>query len=81
MVNMTFKYFYVFRKEIDIDIDFSRCDCPLDSIIQNKLKEDFTWSKLDKEKYDEIQSKIDNKVRREKEYGVLGRLLYDFTEW
>lgn len=61
LVNMTFKYFYVFRKEIDIDIDFSRCDCPLDSIIQNKLEEDFTWSKLDKAKYDEIQSKIDSK--------------------
>ena len=39
LVNMTFKYLYVFRDYTHLeDLDFSKCDCPLDSFILKKIK-------------------------------------------
>lgn len=83
LVNMTFKYFYVFKNEIGLDIDFSGCDCPIDSIILNKLNLDSTyvWSKLTKEDYAEIQDKIDGIAGEYPEYPQIGRLVYDFKVW
>ena len=50
LINMTFKYLYVFSDLIFVDKaipDFSLCDCPLDSIIIKKAHiTDCVWSKL-----------------------------------
>ena len=82
LVNMTFKYLYIFRDDINQNIDFSMCDCPLDSIILNKLdKNDVIWSKLQENTYIDIQNIITKKVCHYKEYEMLGRLLYDFKNW
>ncbi len=83
LVNMTFKYFYVFKNEIGLDIDFSGCDCPIDSIILEKLKLDSTyvWSKLSMQDYAKIQYKIDSIAKESPEYPRIGRLIYDFTMW
>ncbi len=84
LVNMTFKYLYVFDDLIGMSIDYSNCDCPIDSIIIDKKlnqKGKFVWSKLKKEEYEELQKKIYEKVNLEKEYKNLGRLLYDFLNW
>ena len=42
IVNMTYKYFYVFKDYLNKNIDFSKCDCPLDSIILEKIKKNHT---------------------------------------
>lgn len=83
LVNMTFKYLYIFSDEIDQTINFSNCDCPLDSIIIEtlNLNETYTWSKLTKEEYLFLQTFINNVVEDKDKYNELGRLLYDFKYW
>ena len=83
LVNMTFKYLYVFKDEIKQDINFSNCDCPLDSIIISKLNltTNYVWSKLNQTQYWELQEKINDIVKSQPEYKNLGRLLYDFQNW
>lgn len=51
VVNMTFKYLYAFNKYInDIKIDFTNCDCPIDSVVLEKLKKDkVVLNRLEKE--------------------------------
>ena len=86
-VNMCFKYFFVFEDDMpDIRFDFSDCDCPLDSVILNSLNMNCTyvWSKLNLEKYVEIQDQIQEKLNFENKYEQLkniGRMAYDFLEW
>ena len=93
LVNMTFKYLYVFSEEVDAEgkaIDFSVSDCPLDSVILDAIEYKGTvWSRLDIDTYLEIQDKIDAalvdeaKKRPEiaEEKKKIGRLLYDFIKW
>ena len=84
-VNMTFKLMYVFSDYVGKDIDFSKCDCPLDSIILNKLpKIDHTWSKITKDEYIYCQNEIAKKLKNEnldQELNSLGNLAYDFRNW
>lgn len=84
-VNMSFKYFYLFDDLIDKDIDFSMCDCPLDSIILSEIPEaDCVWSKLTKEKYEKYQDCISDKlskVKLEKDVKYLGNMAFDFLYW
>ena len=84
-VNMTFKLLYVFSDYTGKNIDFSKCDCPLDSIILNKLpKIDHTWSKITKEEYDRCQKAITKKLKNknlDQELKSLGKLAYDFLNW
>ena len=80
---MTFKYLYIYSEEINQTIDFSLCDCPLDSFIIKTLNLDtsYTWSKLTSQEYTDLQKIIDNNVKEKEEYIYLGRLLYDFKYW
>lgn len=86
LVNMTFKYLYVFSVLIFKNPpDFSLCHCPLDSIILEKAGIDkMVWSKLTIGQYQECQEKIkkllelkslDNKLSK------LGNLAFDFLNW
>ncbi len=88
LINMTFKYLYVFSDLIFVDKaipDFSSCDCPLDSIIIKKAHiKDCVWSKLTEQQYLECQAKITellNANTLDLELSKLGNLAYDFINW
>ena len=88
LINMTFKYLYVFSNLIFVDKaipDFSSCDCPLDSIIIKKAHiKDCIWSKLTEQQYLECQAKITellNANSLDLELSRLGNLAYDFINW
>ncbi len=88
LINMTFKYLYVFSDLIFIDKpipDFSSCDCPLDSIIIKKAHiKDCVWSKLTEQQYLECQAKIADLLKANSldlELSKLGNLAYDFINW
>ena len=84
LVNMTFKYFYIFYDYINKPIAFIRCDCPLDRVILNKLKLNVVWSKCNKNQYIQCQQKIRNEISLiniDEELKQLGNLSYDFLNW
>lgn len=84
VVNMTFKYFYIAREFLNIQIDFNNCDCPLDSVILKDLETTNVWSKLNKCEYEKCQKIISDKLSEEKltpELLSLGNLAYDFLKW
>lgn len=88
LINMTFKYLYVFSDLIFVDKaipDFSSCDCPLDSIIIKRAHiKDCVWSKLTEQQYLECQAKITellNANSLDLELSKLGNLAYDFINW
>ena len=88
LINMTFKYLYVFSDLIFVDKaipDFSSCDCPLDSIIIKKAHiKDCVWSKLTEQQYLECQAIITellNANSLDLELSKLGNLAYDFINW
>ena len=82
LVNMTFKYLYVYKDHIEKDIDFSTCDCPIDSVVLGRIESKENWTNLTKEEYDRIQSIISEKLQEER-YGSLkgeiGRMAFDDT--
>lgn len=88
LINMTFKYLYVFSDLIFVDkpvTDFSVCDCPIDSIIIEKANiKGCVWSKLTEQQYQDCQSKITellNINQLDFELSKLGNLAYDFINW
>ena len=84
LVNMTFKYLYVFNDYTGKEIDFSVCDCPLDSIILNELSSDYVWSKLSKEEYAKCQKTISEELKSQpldRELSQIGNLAFDFINW
>ncbi len=84
LVNMTFKYLYVFSDYTGKKIDFSACDCPLDSVILNRISSDYVWSKLSKEEYDECQKNISEELKAQsldRELSQIGNLAFDFKNW
>lgn len=62
IVNMTFKYLYCVHKLLDFKIDFTICDCPLDSIILNGINSNLRWTKLSEKDYVKVQSLIDESL-------------------
>ena len=88
LINMTFKYLYVFSDLIFIDKpipDFSSCDCPLDSIILNGIPYNKTvQSKFTKADYIKCQNKISDLLKSmtlDDELKSLGNMAYDFLNW
>ena len=84
-VNMTYKYLYVFNDYTQLNIDFSNCDCPLDSVILKKLDyKEKVWSKLNQEDYIKVQNIISKKLEKENlsiELKEISNLAYDFINW
>ncbi len=86
-VNMMFKYLYLFSDYTGKKIDFSSCDCPLDSIIlrHDSISEiKHVWSKLTEEEYIFCQQEIKKVLKCEQldnELRVLGNLAFDFMVW
>ena len=85
LVNMTYKYFWIFSEYIDRKIDFSNCDCPLDSIIIGELKiKTPVWSKITKKDYEKAQDAITERLKNSnltEELKKLGNLAFDFLNW
>lgn len=88
LVNMTFKYLYIFSDYIFVDGTtpcFSNCDCPLDSIILRKANiKDCVWSKLSSLHYAQCQTIISSILETQKldvELTSLGNLAFDFLNW
>ena len=85
LVNMTFKYLYIFEDHIDLTIDFSVCDCPLDSVILGKLpRSEHPWSKITKDEYAKTQGDISAQLKAQsldEELQKIGNLAYDFLNW
>ena len=85
LVNMTFKYFFVFNDYTKLNINYSQCDCPLDRKILNKINyTDTVWSKLTKEEYSKCQNKIAEKLSKvilTDELKTLNNLAFDFINW
>ena len=88
LINMTFKYLYVFSDLIFIEHpvpDFSVCDCPLDSIILKEASvKRVVWSKLTAQEYQKCQDIISSLLKSkplDMELSKLGNLAFDFINW
>ena len=88
LVNMCFKYLYIFSDYIFQDgaiPDFSNCDCPLDSIILGRASiKDCVWSKLTANRYAQCQEIVSSILKTENldaELKKLGNLAFDFLYW
>ena len=76
VVNMFFKYLYTFKDEPSVKLaeqNFDNCDCPIDSIILDKVYKTekykgTVWSQIDGEQYNEIQKDIQNIVDNSTKY-------------
>jgi len=66
LINMTYKYFYIFKDETKQEIDFSICECPLDSIIIGHTDNDARWTNITVTKYNEIQNIITKQLQGDK---------------
>ena len=80
LINMTFKYLYIFKNHIGREIDFSKCDCPVDSVVLKKLNREDKWTNMSVEQYESIQKAID-KALKDKKYSTMkkeiGALAFD----
>ncbi len=83
VVNMTFKYLFCFRDYTKLNIDFTVCDCPVDSIVLNQLKlgDRYVWSKLSQGDYADIQKAVDLASASLAAQDCSKRLLFDFEAW
>ncbi|MCR5782890.1 MAG: hypothetical protein K6G90_09180 [Clostridia bacterium] len=81
LVNMTYKYLYVFKDHIgDLKIDFSKCECPLDSVVLQKLGCPSKWTNITPEEYDCIKADINAALEDERYSSMkaeIGALAFD----
>ena len=78
LVNMTLKYILILNafEKLGIPVDEQECDCPIDSVILNKLGEtDLKWTQINEEDYLRIQERIANEKKD------CPRIYYDFKNW
>ena len=84
IINMAFKYFYIFDDYINKSINYTICDCPLDSIILNKINSHLIWCKCTETQYVDCQKMIKDKLNRitlDDELLHIGNLAFDFLSW
>ena len=86
LVNMTFKYLYVFKEYTGLDTDFSMCDCPIDSNVLDQLKwHKEVWSKMTQGNYIECQNNISSELVGDSKYKEriteIGNMAFDFYCW
>ncbi len=92
IVNMTFKYLYVFHDYAKTKTKFDGCDCPLDSIVLGRLKKEkafaevvgaekssIVWSKITKTDYSNCQEAIRRTIEENKSIFINdnGKMAYD----
>lgn len=91
LVNMTLKYLVILQAfgYIDCKICIAECDCPLDSIILERLKEDAPYADYDKKiRWTQLGTQEDDKTTYQKIQNAISeivqpfpKLKYDFKNW
>ena len=84
IINMSYKYFYCVNEFLGgLNIDYSLCDCPIDSIVLNYVGNNSKWTKLKMQEYLKVQDdiRIFLKENYKEDYEVFGNLLLDFIAW
>lgn len=81
VINMSYKHFYVFDDYLkSLNIDYSKCDCPLDKNVLSPTKKDgnpvligkikakgCAWTRITEKQYDCVQNQIDNLLQTDKD--------------
>lgn len=91
VVNMSFKYFYIFDSYLNVNIDYTNCDCPLDSTILDRLRdekdfstffdeeENILWTTIENKDYENCQKIIDVALKEKDDFPKdNGRMAYDW---
>lgn len=93
LVNMTLKYIIILNEfegeNFKYEVCEEKCDCPIDSIILERLKklkkingsESVCWTKIDKEKYEKVQDKIKEYLKEKYPSEPRGNIWFDFLMW
>lgn len=79
LVNMTLKYLIILNEYTDfkINIDLTKCDCPLDSKILKEIgRNDLKWTSINHKDYDDVQKCISEQVSDGE-----GNIEFDFKVW
>ena len=89
LVNMTLKYLLILKAFgrlsggwlDDVQIDETACDCPVDSVILERLAEShrglkgIKWTRITEMQYEDVQKAIDGEMDSH------SRIMYDFKYW
>ena len=90
LVNMTLKYLIILNECEGTVPTFSvceeKCDCPIDRIILEKLKQingnpHKCWTNMDESEYIDVQNEIQAYLRRNYPQGSCGNIWFDFLMW
>lgn len=90
LVNMTLKYLIILNECEGSASDFAiceeKCDCPIDSIILERLnkingKKHECWTKIEEPEYIKVQDEIRAYLREEYPQDTRGNIWFDFLMW
>ncbi len=90
LVNMTLKYLIILNECEETAPAFTvceeKCDCPIDSIILEKLNRingnpHKCWTNMDKSDYVAVQNEIQAYLKNEYPRGTHGNIWFDFLMW
>lgn len=90
LVNMTLKYLIILNEcegtASVFDICEEKCDCPIDSIILERLNKingnkHECWTKIEEPKYIKVQDEIRAYLREEYPQDTRGNIWFDFLMW
>ena len=91
VINMSYKHFYVFDSYLkSLNINYSKCDCPLDRNVISPTKKDgnpilvgkikakgYAWTRITEDQYNDIQKQIDNLLQTDIDVkGEVGKLVF-----
>ena len=80
LLNMTYKWLYIYKDYIGKEIDFSKCECPLDSVVLGRLGRQENWTNLTVSQYEDIRVNIQKELEEERYAemkGEIGELAFD----
>ena len=89
LVNMTLKYIIILNEleeGFSIQVNEKMCECPIDSIVLDKLyrynqKKHLCWTKMKDIEYKEVQEEIGGCLKVKYPDQRLGNIWFDFLEW
>lgn len=90
LVNMTLKYLIIINdcedNLVKFDICEEKCDCPIDSIILEKLKKvtscnHICWTKMHYDEYEKVQREITEYLQKKYPNETYGNIWFDFLMW
>ena len=90
LVNMTLKYLIILKEYEETSFDFTiceeKCDCPIDSIILERLKEingknHECWTNMGKSEYEDVQEEIQSHLKKQYKDDTHGNIWFDFLYW